>query len=72
VKNALGEPQWTLRKASDRADCEFRITVDVGCEVQLFKNGELIIGQLFKTRAQAEGWSELRRRQLIREGWRPA
>jgi hypothetical protein len=64
--------QWTLRKGNDRADCEFHITIDVGCEVHVLKNGALVIAQLFKDQAQAVAWAELRRRQLILEGWQAA
>ena len=64
-----GEHHWTLRKDADRADCEFRTTIDAGCELQLFKNGEIVTGQLFKTRAMAEQWADHQRERLIRQGW---
>lgn len=64
-----GEHHWSLEKDTDRAECVFRLTIDVGCEAQLFKNGELVVGQLFATRAQAEAWAAQQRERLIRQDW---
>jgi hypothetical protein len=70
-KGAPGELQWTLTRGPDRAECLFRVTVDIGCEAQLFKNREIVIGQLFRTREQAAAWSDVKRAKLLREGWQP-
>ena len=67
-----GELQWLLTKGSDRGTCEFRETRDIGCEAQLFKNGELVEGRLFPNRTHATLWSDRQRTRLEGQGWKPA
>jgi hypothetical protein len=63
------ECRWTLHRGANRADCEFRITIDLGYEAQLLKDGEIVSGQLFKTRTEAEQWASQQRERLMRQGW---
>jgi len=47
------EPLWTIRKAGRQLACELRDDGDVGVEVQLYRERELLDGRRFATRAGA-------------------
>jgi hypothetical protein len=48
-------------------DCDVRTS---GVEVQLLRDGDLLIGRRFRTREFAEQWATEERRVLEADGWR--
>ena len=54
-------------KAPHVHTCELRDHGGFGVEAQVLKDGELVIGKLFDTRAQAVQWADLVRGDLVDE-----
>ena len=52
-----GEPLWELRKDHATWSCELRVHGEWGVEAQILRDGELVIGRLFDTRAIAVQWA---------------
>jgi hypothetical protein len=48
-----GEPLWVLEKTGRQLACELRDDGDVGVEVLVLRDGELLYGQRFATRERA-------------------
>ena len=63
-----GEPVWTLTKAPKHLDCELRDDGELGCEVQLLRDGEFDKGRRFATRARALAHATAMRALLEGEG----
>jgi hypothetical protein len=64
-----GEPVWTLTNGDHRLSCELRDHRDVGCEAQLFRDGEFYKGRHLASRAAALAHVTAVRERLEREGW---
>ena len=56
-----GEPLWELRKDHQTWSAELRVHGEWGVEAQILKDGELVIGRRFPTRAAATKWAEQER-----------
>jgi hypothetical protein len=50
-----GEPLWTVQKAGRSLACELRDDGEFGVEVQVYREGELLYGRRWATRAGARG-----------------
>jgi hypothetical protein len=57
----LGEPLWSLRVNHVTWSCELRYHGEWGVEAQILRDGDLVIGRRFDTRALAVQWAELER-----------
>lgn len=64
-----GEKIWSMTKNGKRVDAELRDHGEYGCECQFFYNGELAHGRLWRTREEAVGEAEAKRRELGAVGW---
>jgi hypothetical protein len=53
-----GEPLWFLNKLHEMFSCELRYHGPWGVEAQILKDGALLIGRRFETRAEAVEWAE--------------
>jgi len=63
-KPSPGEPLWTLRKDHVTWSAELRVHGEYGVEAQILRDGELVIGQRFDTRADAVWWAETERKRI--------
>lgn len=68
-KPTPGQHRWSLWKDGARTDCELRIHGEYGVEVQLLRNGEILIGQRVPTMLAAEQLAVHERQVLERQGW---
>jgi hypothetical protein len=63
-----GEPLWTIQKAGRQLACELRDDGAAGVEVQVYREGELLYGRRWATRALALEEANERKAQYLREG----
>ena len=68
-KRRPGELLFALTRGDHRIACELRYHGEYGVEAQFSRDGELIIGRRFDTRAQAVQCAELEGGDLRRQGW---
>jgi hypothetical protein len=62
-----GEPLWAFGRADQHTwSCELRDHGAVGVEAQILKDGELVIGRRFDTRALAVQWAAEERKAIER------
>ena len=59
-----GEVVWEVSRAPNVHSCELRDHGGFGVEAQILRDGELVIGKRFDTRAQALHWADLVRGDL--------
>jgi hypothetical protein len=64
----IGEPLWTVEKDSRRLACELRDDGEAGVEVQVSRDGELLYGRRWATRALALAKADEQKAQYLREG----
>lgn len=65
-----GEPIWSLQKGVSHLEAELRYHGEYGVETQLFRDGELLVGRLFISKALALQWGEEERAAFERDGWK--
>ena len=63
------EPLWTLSQGVAQMACVLRDHGDLGVEIQLLRDGALLYGRRFDTRALALQCAALERETLEAEGW---
>jgi hypothetical protein len=63
-----GEPLWIIQKAGRQLACELRDDGAAGVEVQVYREGELLYGRRWATRALALEEANERKAQYLREG----
>jgi hypothetical protein len=63
-----GEHLWTVQKAGRHLTCELRDDGEFGVEVQVYRDGELLYGRRWATRALALEEADARKAQYLREG----
>jgi hypothetical protein len=56
-----GEPLWAFRSGDHTIACELHYHGEYGVEAQFLRDGELLIGRRFDSRALAVQWAELER-----------
>lgn len=66
AKPRPAEPLWTSRKGDRQMSCELRYHGEFGVEAQILKDGELLIGRRFDTRALAVQWAEEERKTIAK------
>jgi hypothetical protein len=59
-----GQHLWSLRKEGVTWEAELRYHREYGVEAQILRQGELVIGRRFDTRALAVQWADNERRAL--------
>jgi hypothetical protein len=64
----IGEPLWTVEKDSRRLVCELRDDGEAGVEVQVSRDGELLYGRRWATRALALAKADEQKAQYLRDG----
>ena len=64
----IGEPLWTVEKDSRRLACELRDEGEAGVEVQVSRDGELLYGRRWATRALALAKADEQTAQYLRDG----
>lgn len=66
-----GDPLWTMRAGGVSWSAELRFHGEsYGWEAQILRDGELVIGRRFDTRALAVRWAEIERSALVADNWR--
>jgi hypothetical protein len=63
------EPLWTLTKGIERIACVVRDHGDLGCEIQVIRDGAFLYGRRFETRAVALQFAAIEQQMLERDGW---
>ena len=60
-----GEPLWSVGKDGVTWEAELRYHSEFGVEAQILRQGELVIGRRFDTRALAVQWADEERKTLV-------
>ena len=63
-----GEPLWAIQKGGRQLACELRDDGAAGVELQVRRDGELLYGRRWATRALALEEAEERKAHYLREG----
>jgi hypothetical protein len=64
TKPRPGEPLWSVRKDHVTWSAELRFHGEFGVEAQILRDGGLVIGRRFDTRALAIQWAEEERKAI--------
>jgi hypothetical protein len=63
-----GESLWVIQKAGRQLACELRDDGEWGVEVQVYRDGELLYGRRWATRALALAEADARKAQYLKDG----
>jgi hypothetical protein len=64
----VGEPLWTVQKDGRLLACELRDDGEAGVEVLMSRDGELLYGRRYTTRARALDEADTQKARYLREG----
>lgn len=64
IKPREGESVWAMTNGARHLTCELRYHGEFGVEAQFLRDGELVIGRRFDTKALAVQWAEQERETL--------
>jgi hypothetical protein len=66
-----GTNLWTLTREERRVTCRVRL-VPYGIEIDLLRDGALIVTRAFETDQEALSWADKKRAEREEEGWKSA